>query len=319
MSETWTYYDANTIQIAGDSSAYYWPNMLLKITQSTEKFFVVLAVAVVGGNTRLTISGGGVYTLTNAAITVHAATKNAGEQGIPIGFLEQGLAYGAATKSTPADADGISLWDSAANFVQKGLTWANLKATLKTHFDPIYAAGDHAHSAYVAHSLATAANDFLVASGSGTFAKKTLAEVKTILGLGSAAYTSSGDYAPAAKGVTNGDSHDHDGGDGAAISFANLSSRPIYRDYGQSSSSYNARTAIYICYGSINVGGNSYVDITNLPFSGVNTYSAYALTSGIDGYGGWTTGNPENINGGTLRLHNQSDYTRKVDWMAIGT
>lgn len=34
----------------------------------------------------------------------------------------------------------------------------------------------------VLHNLATAANDFLVASGAGVFVKKTLAEVKTILG-----------------------------------------------------------------------------------------------------------------------------------------
>jgi len=41
---------------------------------------------------------------------------------------------------------------------------------------------DSAHThAYIAHSLATAANDFLVASGSGTFVKKTLAETKAIL------------------------------------------------------------------------------------------------------------------------------------------
>lgn len=45
------------------------------------------------------------------------------------------------------------------------------------------------------HSLATAVNDFLVASGAGAFVKKTLAEVKAILGLGSAAYTESSAYA----------------------------------------------------------------------------------------------------------------------------
>ena len=50
----------------------------------------------------------------------------------------------------------------------------------------------------VNHSLATAANDFLVASGVGVFIKKTLAEVKTILGLGTAAYTASSAYATAA-------------------------------------------------------------------------------------------------------------------------
>lgn len=53
----------------------------------------------------------------------------------------------------------------------------------------------------LAHSLATAANDFLVASKAGTFVKKTLAEVKTILGLGSAAYTASTAYATAAQGT----------------------------------------------------------------------------------------------------------------------
>jgi hypothetical protein len=35
-----------------------------------------------------------------------------------------------------------------------------------------------------------------------------------------------GTYAPAANGVTNGDSHDHSGGDGAQISYANLSNLP---------------------------------------------------------------------------------------------
>jgi len=78
----------------------------------------------------------------------------------------------------------------------------------------------------IAHSLATALSDFLVASEAGVFVKKTLAEVKTILGLGSAAYTASTDYATSAKGVTNGDSHDHNGGDGAQIAYSTLGSIP---------------------------------------------------------------------------------------------
>jgi len=53
---------------------------------------------------------------------------------------------------------------------------------------------DDDHTQYTKHSLATAASDFLVASGAGVFIKKTLAEVKTILGLGSAAYTAATDY-----------------------------------------------------------------------------------------------------------------------------
>ena len=51
---------------------------------------------------------------------------------------------------------------------------------------------DDDHTQYIKHSLATALSDFLVASGSGVFVKKTLAEVKSILGLGSAAYLAVG-------------------------------------------------------------------------------------------------------------------------------
>ncbi len=41
---------------------------------------------------------------------------------------------------------------------------------------------DDDHTQYIKHSLATAANDFLVASGSGAFAKQTLAQTLTTLG-----------------------------------------------------------------------------------------------------------------------------------------
>ena len=49
---------------------------------------------------------------------------------------------------------------------------------------------------------------------------------RTSLGLGTAATTASTDYAVAAKGVTNGDSHDHSGGDGAQIAYSSLSGTP---------------------------------------------------------------------------------------------
>lgn len=41
----------------------------------------------------------------------------------------------------------------------------------------------HDHTSKINHSLATAANDFLAASGSGAYVKKTLAETQTILGV----------------------------------------------------------------------------------------------------------------------------------------
>ena len=47
--------------------------------------------------------------------------------------------------------------------------------------------GDDDHTQYIKHALATAESDFLAASGSGAFVKKTLAETKTILGISGAA------------------------------------------------------------------------------------------------------------------------------------
>lgn len=44
----------------------------------------------------------------------------------------------ATSKPTPVDADAIPITDSATTFTLKKLTWANLKATLKAYFDPLY-------------------------------------------------------------------------------------------------------------------------------------------------------------------------------------
>jgi len=46
--------------------------------------------------------------------------------------------HAATSKATPVDADELPLVDSAASNVLKKLTWANLKATLKTYLDTLY-------------------------------------------------------------------------------------------------------------------------------------------------------------------------------------
>lgn len=54
--------------------------------------------------------------------------------------------HGATAKTTPVDADTMPLIDSAASNVLKKLSWANIKATLKTYFDTLYAAVVHTHA-----------------------------------------------------------------------------------------------------------------------------------------------------------------------------
>lgn len=135
---------------------------------------------------------------------------------------------GAATDLN--DADRIPVEQGG---VGKTTTLTLLKAKFKAYFDTLYVAAsaalglgelstnayrgdlgktafDHSqlitgnpHAVTAANvgapalSLITAVSDFFVGSAAGTVVKKTLAEVKTILGLGTAAYTASTDYAPA--------------------------------------------------------------------------------------------------------------------------
>lgn len=68
-NETWTYASATTLTISGDKTTKYYPGMRLKLTQTSEKFFIITKVAESGGTTTLTFYGGTDYTLANAAIT----------------------------------------------------------------------------------------------------------------------------------------------------------------------------------------------------------------------------------------------------------
>jgi len=90
-----------------------------------------------------------------------------------------GSAIHGVDADTLEDASELPFYKTAL----KKITWANIKATLKTYFDTIYTL---ANLGGIPHSLATAANDFIVASGAGVFVKKTLAETLTILGKGAA-------------------------------------------------------------------------------------------------------------------------------------
>jgi hypothetical protein len=61
--------------------------------------------------------------------------------------------HAASSKATPVDADETALVDSVASNVLKKLTWANLKATLKTYFDGLYSALGHTHTATIAPTV----------------------------------------------------------------------------------------------------------------------------------------------------------------------
>ena len=81
------------------------------------------------------------------------------------------------SKTTPVDADVLPILDSAAANILKKVTWTNIKATLKTYFDTLYAAvGSFAASGANADITSlTALTDGIV----GTSGNQTIAGVKT--------------------------------------------------------------------------------------------------------------------------------------------
>jgi hypothetical protein len=94
-----------------------------------------------------------------------------------VNFDLSGITTGNTRTITPADADMTLL--STTDYTD--LTDSGATTLHKHDHGGQDGLGDDDHTQYILHSLATAANDFLVASGSGAYVKKTLAEVGAIL------------------------------------------------------------------------------------------------------------------------------------------
>ena len=80
---TWAYASATTITVPSGAATYYAVGDKIKLTQTTVKYFYVVAVA----DTLLTITGGTSYTLANAAITLPYFSHVASPVGHPGKFF----------------------------------------------------------------------------------------------------------------------------------------------------------------------------------------------------------------------------------------
>jgi len=71
--ETWTYASADdptyTFTISGDKTSKYSVGMKLKLTQTTDKYFIITAISYSSPNTTITVYGGTDYDLASATIT----------------------------------------------------------------------------------------------------------------------------------------------------------------------------------------------------------------------------------------------------------
>ncbi len=127
---------------------------------------------------------------------------------------DMAAAIHAASASAVTDNDEFGFWEDVADALSK-ITWANIKATLKTYFDTLYSAIGHSHSIPTQEDIEDIAGA-MVSGNTETGIAVTYDDTGGKLNFDA---QTAGDarYAPIAKGVTNGDTHDHNGGDGANI------------------------------------------------------------------------------------------------------
>ncbi len=84
--ETWTYASASTFTVATDLTTKYSIGMKIKLTQTTEKYFIISAISYGAPNTTITVNGGATYTVANAAITSPFYSVAQAPYGCPIEF-----------------------------------------------------------------------------------------------------------------------------------------------------------------------------------------------------------------------------------------
>ena len=125
---TWTYASATSITIPSGGTSIYAVGDKIKLTQTTVKYFYVVAVA----STTLTITGGTDYTLANAAITSPYYSHMASPVGFPSRFAyTPTLVFTAGTApTTPVIQDYYFAVQGKVCTVSTYTTYTNAGATV---------------------------------------------------------------------------------------------------------------------------------------------------------------------------------------------
>ena len=76
-------------------------------------------------------------------------------------FATDNFKNATVAKTTPIDADNLTLWDSVSSSFKK-VTWANIKATLKTYFDTLYATVAMAKTEYMLYACSDEITDLVL-------------------------------------------------------------------------------------------------------------------------------------------------------------
>jgi len=92
-----------------------------------------------------------------------------------------------------------------------------------------------------------------------------------------------------------------------------------FLDYSSSTSASTSYTfGIKMAIGTVSVPADSYVNITNLPFTSATTYHCNAQKKGNVNYSNFTVGEAEEVSGSVCRIQNQKGATNTIKWIAVG-
>ncbi len=126
-----------------------------------------------------------------------------------------------AATSTAVSVDFTPAGTIAATDVQAAIEELDNDARMSNPRTPTAHAASHGDGG---------ADEITVSQDQVTGLAGALADKADTSALGTAAFTAATAYAPASQGVTNGNSHDHSGGDGAQIAYGSLSGLPPLGD-----------------------------------------------------------------------------------------
>jgi len=194
----------------------------------------------------LTVTAGGSGTVTSVGLSTPTGLSVTGSPITTSGTLAIAFAAGYSLPTTATQAG----WDAAAVLAGTAVQPAGLASTLTGYVQTgdarlsdsrewsattigqaeAEAGSATTRRAFTAQRVFQAAAAWWAATATATgqalATAANAAAARTTLGLGTAATAASGDFAPAAQGVSNGNSHNHDGGDGAQIAYNSLSGLP---------------------------------------------------------------------------------------------
>jgi hypothetical protein len=234
-----------------------------------------------------------------AGIETAADVTDAGNVGSSI--------HGATAKTTPVDADTLPLIDSAASNVLKKVTWANVKATLKTYFDTLYQPLATALTSWSSVTRASGFDTFVATPSSANLRSLLTDEV----GTGNAYFTGGALGTPASGTATNltglplstgvtGTLPLANGGTGASLTDPNADRLFFWDDSAGSTAFLTLGTGLSITGTTLDASGGSGVP------AGGTTGQILAKQSNADGDADWETPIEETVSTFTPSLRGES-------------